>query len=187
MSQLIARILLSIFVFPLAAILYTVIVVIAMDQLRGNYRFDRDLYAFLTAGICTCAFIGGYWLLLWHKSVNWIQGRAMGTFGAAVASAIVATVVGVMVSGVDRGFGVFVGTVIAPLLWLVATVFIWRESAQERAARLSHAGKDSIVCPTCGYNLTGLKESRCPECGTQFTLDQLLASQPSRTQGEIEG
>ena len=187
MSQLIARILLSIFVFPLAGILYTVIVVVAMDQLRGQYRYDRDLYAFLLAGLCTWAFIAGYWIMLWHKSVNWVQGRAMGTFGAAVASAIVATVVGVMVSGVDRGFGAFVGTVVAPLLWLVATVFIWRESAQERAARLDHAGKDSIVCPTCGYNLTGLRESRCPECGTQFTLDQLLASQPSRVQGEIEG
>ncbi len=25
-------------------------------------------------------------------------------------------------------------------------------------------------CLTCGYNLTGLTEPRCPECGTAFTL-----------------
>lgn len=25
------------------------------------------------------------------------------------------------------------------------------------------------LCPKCGYNLTGLPETRCPECGSSFT------------------
>ena len=83
------------------------------------------------------------------------------------------------------GFGDFVGSATAPLLWIVATIFVWRETAAERAARIDSTGRDAVVCPTCGYNLTGLKEPRCPECGTQFTLDQLLASQPSRTQADL--
>jgi hypothetical protein len=30
-----------------------------------------------------------------------------------------------------------------------------------------------IPCLKCGYDLTGLREARCPECGSQYTLDQL--------------
>jgi len=37
-------------------------------------------------------------------------------------------------------------------------------------------GVNAIACPSCGYNLTGLSEARCPEYGSRFTLDQLVAS-----------
>jgi len=32
-------------------------------------------------------------------------------------------------------------------------------------------------CPKCGYNLTGLKEHRCPECGAAFDPIALLREQ----------
>jgi predicted Zn-ribbon and HTH transcriptional regulator len=56
------------------------------------------------------------------------------------------------------------------------TVFCWRESKLERADRLRLSGIDAIACLNCGYNLTGLNEARCPECGSRFTLDQIVAS-----------
>jgi hypothetical protein len=180
MSQLIGRILLSIFIFPLASVLYTIVCVAA-------FRHNNDTAAFLIAGVVTSIFIAIYWLLLWHKAVRWTNGRTELTIGAGLGSVMLAAVAGAITNSIESGFGAFVGTVTAPLLWLVATVLIWRETAEERARRLANSGTDAVVCPTCGYNLTGLKESRCPECGTQFTLDQLLASQPGRAQGEIEG
>ena len=82
--------------------------------------------------------------------------------------------------------GVFVGTMSAAMLWCLATIFLWRETPAERAQRLAKAGADVPVCPTCGYNMTGLTEARCPECGAQFTLNELLAGQPSRAPAEIE-
>ncbi len=46
-------------------------------------------------------------------------------------------------------------------------------------------------CPTCGYNLTGLEENRCPECGAGFNIEQILAERHkaeliiSRTRGRL--
>ena len=31
-----------------------------------------------------------------------------------------------------------------------------------------------VCCPGCGYNLAGLPEHRCPECGRQFTMEEFI-------------
>ena len=82
---------------------------------------------------------------------------------------------------------VFVGTAFAPLIWQVGTIVIWRETDAERGERLSKQGAGALACPTCGYNMSGLKGTRCPECGSEFTLDALLAAQPAARQAEVEG
>jgi rubrerythrin len=61
-------------------------------------------------------------------------------------------------------------------IWLIGTAIIWRETAKERGERLRHMGIHTLTCPNCGYNLTGLREAKCPECGAAYTLDQLYAS-----------
>lgn len=33
----------------------------------------------------------------------------------------------------------------------------------------------TLYCPKCGYNLTGLAEERCPECGERFSRAELAA------------
>jgi hypothetical protein len=158
-----------------------------MEESRntGSWGYaNREVFCFLVAGVVTWLFVAGYWWLLWRASVNWNGWRIGGSAAAIVGSAIVSGLVGVLISAaVDRGngdFGTFVATVLSILLWLISTVFLWRETPKERSTRLSGAG-NAITCPTCGYNLTGLSESRCPECGTKFTLDQLLASQRPAT------
>jgi hypothetical protein len=44
------------------------------------------------------------------------------------------------------------------------------QPAADHATAQSNAG---LCCPQCAYNLTGLTENRCPECGTQFDPDDL--------------
>jgi len=34
-------------------------------------------------------------------------------------------------------------------------------------------GNITLFCPECGYNLTGLPENRCPECGGEFDPQRL--------------
>jgi hypothetical protein len=183
MSRLIARILLSIFVFPLGGLLYTVTVAVMEQAMRtSGYRYSTAaLIYFTVAGGVTWLAVGAYWVLLWRKSVRWTSQRITGTWGAVAGATVVGVLAGSAVSGIDSGFGGFVGGVTAILLWLFATVLIWRESPAERVERLGDGGGvATLVCPTCGYNLTGLRELRCPECGAQYTLDQLVAAQPGR-------
>lgn len=194
MSSLIARILLAIFMIPLASLVYLVTFFQSerwLDhwvayQNYDNYRQRAQLHFALT-GLTAWAFVGVWWFLLWRKSVRWTGPRIALTAVCATIAAGLGAVIAAVLNISERGFGDFVGSAAAPMLWLVGTIFVWRETAEERAARVHSSGRDSVVCPTCGYNLTGLKEPRCPECGTQFTLDQLLAAQPNRVNAEIEG
>ncbi len=41
-------------------------------------------------------------------------------------------------------------------------------------------GHPNVNCPGCGYSMVGLHQSRCPECGNRYTLDELLLKQNFR-------
>ena len=76
--------------------------------------------------------------------------------------------------------GTMFGCMTAYLVWLGGTPFAWRETMAERGERLRTGGvaegRDAVRCPTCGYNMAGLREARCPECGAAYTIDQLVAA-----------
>jgi len=44
----------------------------------------------------------------------------------------------------------------------------------ERQTRLHLQGHD-VACPRCGYNLRGMKRLRCPECGREFSWQDMRA------------
>jgi small-conductance mechanosensitive channel len=189
MSRLVSRILLSIFMFPLATVFYIFVMVVTGQTVQGsNYR-PQEAVMFLVSSVMTWIVVAGYWCLLWRSGVNWNSSRVVRTFLAALGAAAVGGLAGVfaglLVNHDDGSFGIFIGGILTIILWLIATVFIWRETTAERADRIKGASKSAITCPTYGYNLTGLSESRCPECGSKFTLDELMASQLN-TEKEIE-
>src|SRR5689334_296917 len=127
MSRLIARILLSVFIFPLGGLVYLLAFPLADQAMRrhGYYSSDGESTAFVLAGGVTWTFVAAYWVLLWRKSVLWVGWRVAWTFGAIPGAALIALFVGAVTSPIDRGFGCFVGSVTAPLLWLVGTIFVW--------------------------------------------------------------
>src|SRR2546423_2402113 len=102
---------------------------------------------------------------------------------------MVGVVFGALCATVARGLPaapiILLGGGIVPIVWVLATVLIWRETPAERIARMSILG-GKVECPLCGYDLSGLREARCPECGSIFTLDQLVASQPKREEHPAE-
>jgi len=193
MSRLISRILLTILMLPLGAAVYFMMFFIAEERARngGNYNWpDHLLRSFIASGASSWAFVAVYWSLLWRKSVKWTKSRAWQTFAAAGVAVVVAGIIAAgfnMIASDESPVATFIGSALAPVLWLVATTFIWRETATERAARIRSSGKGALTCPTCGYNLTGLSEARCPECGSKFTINDLLAQQPQMAGAELEG
>ncbi len=174
MTSLVARILLAILMFPVA---FCVLIGLAV-VLDGFLRPPDD--PLVCSAAATCIFIAVYWLVLWYRSVRWTNRRVVWTT-LSVFGFVAATVLFVFVLNGVLGLRRVLTGMIAPAFgvstWLVATVLIWRETPAERADRVRQAAGNALFCPRCGYNMTGLHEARCPECGSRFTLDQLVAAQ----------
>jgi hypothetical protein len=177
MTRLIARLILAMLLLPVTGALW-----VFGFALMVSVRTPPSLFAIGALYGVVYAFVGAYWVLLWRGAVRWTRGRIVNTIAAGAASIVVGVGIGIGASWVVRVAPQELCMLLAggtvPILWVLATVLIWRETPAERVARLARLGRDAVVCPICGYNLAGLREARCPECGTQFTLDKLLATQP---------
>ena|GEM_PF-1427876 len=58
---------------------------------------------------------------------------------------------------------------------LLATMTVYR--MRRGKALFTAEGRVNLNCPSCGYCMVGLEQSRCPECGNRYTLDELVAKQ----------
>ena len=178
MSRLLAKIMLALLMFPLAVVVY-VVTIMTIALLFYQAR-PPDVAPFLITSVIVWCFMAFYWVLLWRGTVIWTTRRIVLTVAVAGGALIPGTLCGLAGSVVDRSFGAFLGGVITIVCWLTATIFVWRETRQEHVDRIRLRGADVIVCPGCGYNMTGLRETTCPECGGSYTIDQLAALQPGR-------
>ena len=184
MSHLVARILPAICLIPAAAVVYIMVIIVGLD------RPNSTQVAPLVAGAAAWAFIAVYWVLLWRGSVRWTSMRVLGTLMATilvlVAGAFLAAAVNLILPDPRDELGILSASMFVPIAWLIATVFLWRETALERRSRLAASPQRTVSCPTCGYNLTGLTATRCPECGKQSTLDELFAAQADPQPADVE-
>jgi hypothetical protein len=115
------------------------------------------------------------WFL--RRSLDWTPLRARQTTVAALLTGGIAAVSALHGIGADSDLGLLAGALAPPLLWVLATAWIWRETDEEYRRRALAAGGPLVACPTCGYDLRGLSCARCPECGTEYTIDELFARQ----------
>ncbi len=183
MSQLIARILLTILIFP-ATVLFYCVAFLLIERLLVR---DDEAAVVITA-LLSSAFMIAYWCLIWRRTIAWTPQRVGRTFAALGGAAAAGGVIGAPLLWLYPGeqwVAAFLGIACGSVVWIIMTIFVWRETTDERAQRLRGA-RDAVVCPSCGYNLTGLAATRCPECGKQYTIDELLAEQPTRAGAEVE-
>lgn len=189
MSATIARLILAMLILPATGAVFLLAFVAVIARSSGKGPPGAVDIAILWLIVYT--FVATYWILLWRSTVKWTRARVRNTLlasivavagGAAFAGALVA-----LARALPSGIAVLLGGGGVPIVWVLATVILWRETPAERLARMSSLVRNpTVLCPVCGYNLSGLREARCPECGGSFTLDELTAGQPQRNEHPAE-
>ena len=174
MSRLLSRLILACAAVCAAPIAWFALVFIFADRTRVR---PIEVTMLLASAISGGLFVAA-WLGIWHEQVVWTRGRCWLTALSVPWSAVAAAVIGVsiVIGTREEEVGVILGSLTWIVAWMASTALVWRETGEERSARLRAAAQGIICCLHCGYNMTGLHEARCPECGTQYTLNELLAS-----------
>lgn len=187
MPKLVVRILLSVFLLPLAGMVYPGTLHIIDRLSRGSWDLDHDIASYLAAGIITWIFVMIYWILVWRGALKRISHWRSAAVFCAVAAPMIAVVIGLAVSSVDKELGLRVGTEIVSLVWLISTLFFWMENDIERESRELGRTIRQVYCPKCGYDMRGQRELRCPECGAEFSVGELLELQAGVAAADAEG
>lgn len=176
MTRLIARLILAMLTLPLAVTVF-LLTILPFTSTTGPLK---GWNACIIWGV-TCAFVFIYWTYIWRDAITWNRTRKFQTAFVMAGACGVGFCGYVFLMAVARGIppgpAAMISGGLVPTAFVLGTVLIWRETPVERHARLMARGVDVVTCVACGYNMTGLKTTRCPECGAEFTLDQLLAGQ----------
>ena len=121
------------------------------------------------------------WGLIWRSAVDWDRDvrRTTGLLCTALLGCTLMFPVAVdLFSGTGRYRSRNLPCMLAVMVpvmawggWMIATMLLWRF----REVRLPERVEQCLRCSSCGYSLRGLYGTRCPECGEEPTLDELIA------------
>ena len=179
MTRTVARLILAMLLLPCTGAVFLVLMLALVAAPTGAPPAVSRL---LLMWSLLYAFVGTYWIVLWWDMVLWNRRRVLLTIGATVLSLAIGVAVALaglaLYPQLPPPPAVLLGGGTVPITWVLSTVLIWRETAAERLGRLTAHGMPAIACPLCGYNLAGLTEARCPECGGTFTLEQIVLARP---------
>jgi len=174
MSRTLTRIILALAVLGATPVAYVLVYIWADDW----YRIS-DTTALIITDVLTASAFSIAWVLVWRSNVRWTSARIMGTaliWFLAFAPALGAFLLTIAESPYSEEEGCVLAGLSWWAAWIAGTSMLWRESERERIERTVGSHAPLLACPTCGYNMTGLHKARCPECGTQYTLNQIVAS-----------
>lgn len=151
-----------------------VLMVVVLDELS---LFRDETLVSLSLSLGPLLMAAG-WLVVWFRVIRWTQRRWRGTvllFGMAIAAqAVIAVLAHALITRrVLREPLVGFSNLAVGLISLGLMIRLWTETTMERFARIRDAGADARVCPACRYDMSGLTNLTCPECGTSFTLGQM--------------
>jgi hypothetical protein len=185
MSTQLSRVFLGLAVLLVAWFVRDEAYIVLQERPLWPYEDEVGMPFVLSNALAAGVLLIGWWAV-WRTLVHWTAAR-VGLTILAAASAVSAAWLVVLSNDALLGSNVHavhpwdLGGLLAAGVWIGATAYLWRGGPTRHIAKLP--------CPRCGYDLRGLHEARCPECGTQYTLDGLLAAQAAvelRTHGDAE-
>lgn len=150
------------------------VVIWAVQQAGGNRRGDGTIAAALGgAGLAWC--LAQMWV--WH-SYRRFRMLLNGIFSVIAIWVVVVPICVMIESAFQRNEELLIAGCI--LCGVAATLLrmavLWHRKSRGKALT-DIEGRINLNCPNCGYVMLGLSESRCPECGARFTLDELVRRQ----------
>lgn len=140
---------------------------VALEDFAGLTDPTQESFA-LTAIVAI-----GLWIAIWRKRVCWSPSVMSRTAALAIVC-LAFPIFLLFVFGNNSGgsWNVLLGCL--PImgwgLWMAISITIWPTHAE-----YAELGSPEPRCLGCGYRMTGLTDTRCPECGDQPTLEQLWA------------
>ncbi len=157
-----------------------VLSIVIADSLRLGGRAERGAAA---ASGMICSIVT---LQAWGRYVRGLDRRTSrlaraGRYRALMHSiATVVVTIGLCVLADEFGGRDEEILVLAVILFGAAALLLAWVPTMARAHRTALRNPDdeiNVNCPACGYSLIGLRELRCPECGVEFVLDELIRAQ----------
>lgn len=173
MSRTVSRLLLTFSLLVGSVTVYVLFFIVIESR-----WLSRDAEAFIAASLVTVPVFAVFWTSIWHVTVVWSAPRVLRTMVVfAVGSMAGVGCYAICVSTrVGAESGVILATMCWVTIWMAGTAVVWKETGLESSRRERDCPDRVIPCPKCGYDLKGLAMARCPECGTEFTLDELFAT-----------
>ncbi len=170
MSPLVARMITGFALLPFVTGIWAIVGVACDDLLNLSERLSLTVAHTVGAVITIVA-----WLVIWRASVIWDQASRRGTLIAAAV--LLGSACGspwIPRTGDVTEVLHYVGPLLGAAVWFAASAryWQWREFGTQSI-------EDRLRCPNCGYCLAGLNQARCPECGSVYTLEELLGYLPA--------
>jgi len=129
-------------------------------------------FVWVCANVMAATVLAAGWVWAWRRGVNWAAANRRETAMLCLGLVVISGISGLIEADIE-----WIDSLRINLPLLCAGAFMgltaWRWPAKGAAGAESEVAP---FCPACGYNMTGLQQARCPECGEAYTLDELFAA-----------
>lgn len=148
------------------------------NWIRRGIRDEEIALALLIASVAWCGPLYVIWRPLRRGRPLLVTAVVTVVIGLAVVAALVAID---LVMRVREEELVMSGVA---LLGAAGVILLWTAAIGRFVRGRPVVGADhqvQVFCPGCNYSLIGLRDLRCPECGREFTIDELIRAQRYET------